>query len=485
MKTQWDNPHDIKERIIVTGVLKLETPTHLGSGDAEGPLDMPLVQDPLTGNALLMGTSLAGALRNYVVQQLTGGEAKANALFGEVDDKTSKQSWLIIDDGLGETPAVELRDGVAIDACTRTAEDKKKFDIELLEAGTTFPLSFELWVPKKDEKDFEAVLATALQGLQAGDITLGKRKRRGFGKCSASGWRVWRYDMTDTGDLLKWLAGEAPANVKGGNDIAKTLTTPLPTNASSPDCTLEATFGLDGSLLIRSGFGEAKGPDVMHLRSWRPDKQKAVPVLSGTSLAGALRARSQRIAKTLEQDGVAITNDLFGYRPVGKEDADKLTASRIWVEESEIEHGKELVQTRVKIDRFTGGSYPAALFSEEPVFGTADTQLTMRLRIPDAKDKEVGLLLLLLRDLWTGDLPLGGESSVGRGRLKGRSATLAYDGKTWRFAAAPLAEDDMQEQLEVTQTPPPEKGTPYEALQAYVDAFTGKTTEETSDEKTN
>jgi len=96
-----------------------------------------------------------------------------------------------------------------------------------------------------------------------------------------------------------------------------------------------------------------------------------------------------------------------------------------------------------------------------------------------------GLLLLLLRDLWTGDLPLGGESSVGRGRLKGRSATLAYDGKTWRFAAAPLAEDNMQEQLEVTQTPPPEKGTPYEALQAYVDAFTGKTTEETSDEKTN
>jgi hypothetical protein len=38
----------------------------------------------------------------------------------------------------------------------------------------------------------------------------------------------------------------------------------------------------------------------------------------------------------------------------------------------------------------------------------------------------VGLVLLLLKDLWTGDLPLGGEISVGRGRLKGKQATLTW-----------------------------------------------------------
>ncbi|MBK9231259.1 MAG: hypothetical protein IPO15_10455 [Anaerolineae bacterium] len=36
----------------------------------------------------------------------------------------------------------------------------------------------------------------------------------------------------------------------------------------------------------------------------------------------------------------------------------------------------------------------------------------------------MGLLLLVLKDLWTGDLPLGGESSVGRGRLAGRNARV-------------------------------------------------------------
>ena len=87
------------------------------------------------------------------------------------------------------------------------------------------------------------------------------------------------------------------------------------------------------------------------------------------------------------------------------------------------------MQSRVKLDRFTGGSYPQALFSQEPVIGGADTlvqiELALRQRMTDPealRQAQVGLLLLILKDLWTGDLPLGGESSVGRGRLSGRSA---------------------------------------------------------------
>ena len=40
-------------------------------------------------------------------------------------------------------------------------------------------------------------------------------------------------------------------------------------------------------------------------------------------------------------------------------------------------------------------------------------------------------MLLLLKDLWTGDLHIGGESSVGRGRLRGHKATLHYAGEAW------------------------------------------------------
>ena len=54
--------------------------------------------------------------------------------------------------------------------------------------------------------------------------------------------------------------------------------------------------------------------------------------------------------------------------------------------------------------------------------------MTLHLRQPE--DAEIGLLLLLLKDLWTGDLTVGSESSVGRGRLQGISATLKRSGKT-------------------------------------------------------
>jgi len=88
-----------------------------------------------------------------------------------------------------------------------------------------------------------------------------------------------------------------------------------------------------------------------------------------------------------------------------------------------------MVQSRVKIDRFTGGSFPQALFSEQPAFGGdgAGVQIEVALRAP--RDPEIGLLLLVLKDLWTGDLPLGGEGGVGRGRLKGQKATLLLQGK--------------------------------------------------------
>lgn len=96
--------------------------------------------------------------------------------------------------------------------------------------------------------------------------------------------------------------------------------------------------------------------------------------------------------------------------------------------------------------RFTGGAYEGALFTEQPLVGAKDSEVELVLTLrPPIKDKnqsdeqlkaqfnaEVGLLLLLLKDLWTGDLPIGGESGVGRGRLHGKHAKLTH-GETWEI----------------------------------------------------
>lgn len=440
----WHKSRQVVERVIVEGTLTLETPARFGGGDSDGLTDMPLALDPLKGRALLTGASLAGALRSYLRERELsyGAEEKdhygnlAERLFGRREDTSGEQSPLITYDALGDCPNIELRDGVAIDPKTRTAEDKKKYDFELIEAGATFPLRVELLVTQNERDSLLRGLAIALQGLERGEIPMGGRKRRGFGQCRVDEWRVRRYNLTQPEGLIGWLTNDH-AIEKSGQDIAVLL------NVSDTDLNerqrflIKATFVLDTSLLIRSGFGKSDAPDFVHLHSKRNGQD--VPILSGTSLAGALRARALRIVNTLTENREAaweFTDRIFGVRSRGKEDKRPLTASRLIVHETEIGNPLGLVQSRVKIDRFTGGSFPTALFSEQPVFGrlNGETTVTVNLELRQPTDAEIGLLLLLIKDLWTGDLPLGGEVSIGRGRLRGIVANLKYGERKWRLS---------------------------------------------------
>ncbi len=434
-------------RVLIEGTLRLETPAHFGNGDVVGVTDMPLLRDPVEGKPLLTGASLAGALRNYLCEYERGYGASAgrlaDRLFGKITGRTSVQSWLIVDDALGDTPGTELRDGVAIDPKTRTAEKGKKYDIELLQAGSTFPLSFELLLTEKNQDLLEA-LALALHGLESGEIGLGQRKRRGFGRCRVESWRVRRYDLTTPKGLIAWLAddrsGQAPGTPAGDHGIVQLLNVNPSIRDQRRYFTMEVDCSLASSLLIRSGSGAADAPDMVHLTSKRNGEDR--PILSGTSLAGAMRSRALRIANTLWPDdrdqATYLIDKMFGRRIEGR--GDEPSGSRVLTRETELADTQALVQSRVRIDRFTGGSYPTALFTQQPAFGGEEAMVKLEITLRRPEDAEIGLLLLVLKDLWTGDLPLGGESSVGRGRLHGQRATLALHehGKpaNWRIEQA-------------------------------------------------
>lgn len=460
-------------RIVVTGKLVLTRPAHFGNGDADATTDLPLLLDEVTKRAMIPGASLAGALRNYLREWQWGyeltlparneqadfdhgawneSEILAGRLFGgHRGYKSGAQSPLIVDDAYSSPPAqIELRDGVAIDATTRTAADERKFDYQLLPAGTEFELRFELLLDKRPDLNQERLraLALALRGLSNAEIRLGARKRRGFGCCEVRMWEVTSFALNQPADLVAWLVADYPEWVKAtpkpssGRDIAGLLGVSLNELQQVEDnresFEIEAQFALAGSLLVRSGFDEQdRGPDTVHLQTYNPHSRQRQAVLPGTSAAGALRQRAQRIANTLvgtaQQAGVqAFINDLFGPHEI--KEGKQARASRVLVNEEFIHGGQSLVQTRIKIDRFTQGTIEAALLEEAPHFG-GEVKLKLKLHlIPnDYSAAEIGLLLLLLKDLWLGDLPLGGASSIGRGRLCGQTATLRWQGP------APLA----------------------------------------------
>lgn len=460
--TGWRNPRSIIERVEVTGDLKLLTPAHFGGGDPDpfSNVHMVLLQDPLEGKALLPGASITGALRNYLREVSVGyenkeGQVVTDLLGGSKGDEEGRQSPLIVDDALAEVKAIELRDGVRIDPATRTAAEGAKFDMELLSAGTTFPLHFELLIGEGQAETLLKSLALALRGFETGEIKLGARKRRGLGHCQVNEWTVTRYKLTEPKGFIGWLDGQ-PVNQQSSSSITAVLGVALDGETDARyHFTIDATFSVDGSLMVRSGFGESDiGPDMVHLHAIQPDGSKK-PILPGTSLAGVIRHRALRIANTLRPgEGARLVNRMFGSDEKGM-----LTASRVVVRESVIEDTVSLVQNRVKIDRFTGGAYETALFGEQPVFDDGRSRLSVHLTLRNPAKHEIGLLLLVLKDLWTGDLPVGGESSVGRGRLKGISTTLTLqkDGQqtTWE-----IKQDGTR--LEVDQP---------DVLKAYVDAL--------------
>jgi CRISPR/Cas system CSM-associated protein Csm3 (group 7 of RAMP superfamily) len=455
--TRWNNgkygSRGVTERIFIQGRLHLDTPAHFGGSETEGSTDMPLLYDTKENRRpLLTGASIAGALRNYLREYEKGyrwpenqkaiEKSWAEKLFGHLDDQlgentntrrqhASVQSWLIVDDALGEPPAAgdptEIRDGVSIDPKTRTAEPGKKFDVELLSAGTTFTLSFELWLNAAEPGLLEA-LAIALRGLEQGEIGLGMRKRRGYGHCHVSGWQLSRYKMNEPAQIVGWLTYDFDASPAFKPDICGLLGLTPSLTSQRTAFHLQASFALNGSLFIRSYGNEKNSADAVHIRSWRDGEEK--PVLPGTSLTGALRGRALKIANTLAAKpgkGKALVDDLFGRRIESY--GDEPGGSRLLVQEIILEPETvvtNLVQNRVSIDRFTGGARDTALFNEQPVWGKPETRITLDLQLINPTLCEIGLLLLLLKDLWTEDLPLGGESSVGRGRLQGKEARLTY-----------------------------------------------------------
>jgi CRISPR/Cas system CSM-associated protein Csm3 (group 7 of RAMP superfamily) len=363
---------EIIKRIIIRGVLVLDTPTCLSNGDAEGVIDMMLLRDSISPKALLTGSSIAGALRNYLHEyekdycKSATRQDLAPKLFGDLfaykneKDKSEKekitlrekdtQSPLIIDDSLSSNiPQVELRDGVKINGATGTADDGAKYDLEFLTAGTQFPLSFELLVQKEaDEAELKKALAIALRGLEKGEISLGMKKRRGFGHCKVEKWQVWEFDLRKPKDRIEWLKfdyrnRELSNKRKSFESIVVALGgISLKQHIDKRDrFFIHAKFKLASPLLIRSGQDLTKRsaadknsklsvPDVVHLRSQR--NRKLEPVVSGTSLAGVLWHRAERIVNTLGKD-LKIVYDLFGKVD---EKTKETKASRLVIDESVI-----------------------------------------------------------------------------------------------------------------------------------------------------
>ena len=413
---------------------------HVGNGRADHS-DMDIVRDG-DGNAFIPSAGFVGMLR-HAFRKYTTAEIDQPQHFkdfwGYAENDGGRQSKLCCSDLTlveNTVPEVIIRDGIRLDNKRGIVDSGGKFDFELLERGARFLLNLEFTYGQDDESFVKRTVRTIDHLLANKQVRIGAKTNSGFGRI---GWaektaELYWFDFScyangsqkthgsPQKDVLNWLR----QNFSEQNSIPTTALGE-PFNMRKACFRITAQLRLRNSLIVRSYARDARMPDTTQLQS-RGDW-----VIPGTSLKGAIRGRAERIVNTLRLENAdRLINDLFGQ----VDDKNRSKGSkkgRMRIEEITLspDDFPAESQTRIRIDRFTGGVIEGGLFDSMPIFAPRnDKAMTLCMEIDDFKDSEAGLLLLVLKDLWSGDLAVGGEKNIGRGIFQGERAEIAWNGKT-------------------------------------------------------
>lgn len=417
----------ITGKTVVIAKLELESPLMIGSGQDEFA-DIEVMKDK-KGNPFIPATSLTGVLRHYFEENISDKNNPDFECFWGTPKKTSKdeegkeefQSSFICRDLHTDDAKIRIRDGVKIDARTQTALDKAKYDFEIIEKGAKFNLFWEVTLRKNNSKEtYNRILASLIEALEKGTIPIGAKTNSGFGKCKLTNLQIFDFDFSRKEDVLEWLKQD----FKGG----KSKLNAEPFQLLNDIFTIDAKFAIKNSIIIRAYSEKVDMPDATSLSS------AGKFVLPGTSLKGAIRHRALKILKTLYPADLLKAeiperkiDELFGT--AGK-DIEPIKG-RVRVEEKEINYIEPVLQNRIKIDRFTGGTIKTALFDSMPLWPKKDDSESVKvsIKIFDYKPWEAGLMMQVLKDLWCEDLAVGGEKSIGRGVLNGLYARIKWKDK--------------------------------------------------------
>lgn len=409
---------NIKGKIVIKGLIKTVSPLHIGCGSDQRS-DMDILLDS-KGLPFIPATSFIGVLRHTLESNDSDFEKR---FWGFAKDENGCQSAIRCSDLICQIKRPKLiRDGIKIDNKIGMAKYQGKYDYEILERGATFFLNMEFTYFHDDEFFVKKTTATIIDLLKKGKICVGAKTSNGLGqiRLNKDETKIFLFDFSKKQDVFKWLT----RNFSQDNVIRpESLGDPFET--FDHQLHMDITLALKNSLIIRSYPNDPEMPDAVHMKSlddW---------ILTGSSLKGAIRARAERIMNTIkksEQESKQLVNQLFGFvdeKKIGKGSAKK---GKIRVHEIILPRFVSELQNRIKIDRFAGGTIEGALFDSMPLF-CHDSQKVFNLLITvsDCSLQEAGLLLLVLKDIWTGDLAVGGEKNAGRGVFKGKNAFIKWN----------------------------------------------------------
>lgn len=397
----------IKSKIYYYVRMELLSPISIGNGD-----DLLTDHDCLRnskGVPFIPGTSLAGVFSHYLSDEML-------ALFTpKIGDEYKQSPYYISDanivlDDKKRNVSTSIRDGVKLKP-DKIAEDGAKFDFEIVESSTKFDFRIEVIVRDHDNIDkMKKVVDVILHGLNSGEILLGYKSKRGYGKVKIEDVKIKEFTKNSLEEMLLFD--------KYQMDKYDQYSIPDIDNENKYDY-MQVHLRQVGGISIRKYSATAGEVDFEHVTS------NGKPVIPGTSWNGLIR---RQIAEYLDDDIISNCcvkiNDWFGE---AKKRDTTGRASNIIIEESIIQDAKRIQITRNKISRFSAGVSNHALFSEVSYFN-GDTVLGIKVKKSIEEDPDnsriIGVLSLVIKDIDNGFIALGGQTAIGRGLFKVLKVTL-------------------------------------------------------------
>lgn len=386
----------ITERKFYALEVSLVSPLNIFGKSSETDSDL-LVNG--NGEVFIPGTSIAGAWRDYLDQK-----EEDNTIFGEARDEAGHMSRIFISDLILHDVEVETRDHVKLDA-ERIAVAGAKFDMEIASKGHGI-LYFSTIERTEDAFPYEDLIQQAIQAMQNGEIRFGAKKNRGFGRVKILNVYTASFSKNNVKDWLIFEEDEKDLNHYQKHTYEKWVSD----QTDDKYLHINIPLKLTGGISIRKYSTVPGDADFEHIHS------HGVPVIPGTSWAGAIRHDAEEILKSLtDQMGIDVEKaDAFIDRWFGYVNGDNAQQSRIVIGESVLKDSVNLINMRNRIDRFDNSAEDGALF-EERMNARGNTVLSIMIRKDEGYKAAAGLIGLVLKDIEKGYVSIGGGAAIGRG----------------------------------------------------------------------
>lgn len=384
--------------------------------------------DELTGKVYIPGSSVAGAFRNYYESYIDkSSDEDFNELFGGKKTGMSQvvfyDSYLIndyVEKIISSRPGIKMDPKrLRVEVADDNKKSGKKFRRQILNEGLSFEFIFELNNYEDDTEKFEdkqRKFEDLIRAFSIGDISLGSNKMVGYGRFKVDSISKGVFDFTNINDLLKFMLRKP-----GSNEVTQDI---LGINHESSKLRFKIKGKTVMPLLVKDEVIRLSNePDGMNIKD-----SKGNCIIPGSSIKGVIKSRAERLHRTFSCIDENIITNIFGIE--SKDDNGHI--SRLSCFDAIIKNSKKGLYNKIKIDYFTGGVMQGALMNDEVVMGDVEIELTFNTSGLNDYQREVGLLLLVLRDLCMEDLSIGSGYAVGRGYMMADTLEL-FDGQKFDF----------------------------------------------------